>query len=89
VFLAGESAGVVNKEGTAAKEPGEGDRPDQKSTTSIEETKQHLSIPKHRWTAKRIFRVQYTKLQIQTMMDDGCPPLFKFQILMGDSYYLI
>lgn len=24
----------------------------------------------------------------KTMMDDGCPPLFKFEILMGDSYYL-
>jgi hypothetical protein len=31
MFLAGEGAGVVNKEGAATKEPGEGDGQDQKS----------------------------------------------------------
>jgi len=40
VFLAGESAGVVNKEGAAAKEPGEGDGPDQKSSGSCSNIKE-------------------------------------------------
>jgi len=39
VFLAGEGAGVVNKEGAAAKEPGEGDGPDQKSSGSYSNIK--------------------------------------------------
>lgn len=30
ILLAGEGTGVVNKEGAAAKEPSEGDGPDQK-----------------------------------------------------------
>jgi len=48
VFLAGESAGVVNKEGAAAKEPGEGDGPDQKSSGSCSNIKnKDINYHKH------------------------------------------
>ena len=48
VFLAGEGAGVVNKEGAAAKEPGEGDGPDQKSSGSCSNIKnKDINYHKH------------------------------------------
>ena len=39
MLLAGEGAGVVNKEGAASKEPDEGDGPDQKSGGSCSNIK--------------------------------------------------
>jgi hypothetical protein len=54
------------------------------SANSTGESKRHyqsLNINEH-GLQKDFFRVQHTKLQIQTMINDGCPPVFKFQILM-------
>ena len=48
MLLAGEGAGVVNKEGAAGKEPDEGDGPDQKSGGSCSNIKnKDINYHKH------------------------------------------